>query len=184
MSDVACSLCHTTLLPEEAVEECPECRAVFHAECHADNGGCGTYGCGRVPSDPKQAAGVVQPTFWGQETKNCPACKKSIRAAALRCRHCGARFTTAAPLASEDYERESEKKQASAALNRLAPWIFVAGVIPCTAPLVLCIGGPYILFHARDPMRRIAPLPRLLARLGFAIAGAWVIVGLLVLVMT
>ena len=53
---LTCCLCHAATLAEERVESCSECGAIYHVDCFDENGGCGTYGCSRVPQEAKQAA--------------------------------------------------------------------------------------------------------------------------------
>lgn len=43
--DLKCPYCLWPIKGDEAVEECAHCSARYHAECWAENGGCGTFGC-------------------------------------------------------------------------------------------------------------------------------------------
>lgn len=47
-STTLCAGCRSPILPGESTHVCDECGAAQHAECHAELGGCATYGCSRV----------------------------------------------------------------------------------------------------------------------------------------
>src|SRR5580704_8067573 len=90
-----CPVCRAPAIDESI--ECPDCHARHHQECWIYNNGCGKYGCASAPTPEKLSDLEVPPSFWGQSEKECPACHNRIQAAALRCRHCGAVFSTAQP---------------------------------------------------------------------------------------
>ena len=138
MTEQACSLCHTST-DDQPLRACHECAALYHADCFEEVGGCGTYGCSRVPSVSAQANAAVPPTLWGRETKDCTRCGKEIRAAALRCRFCGTRFTRDDPLAQADDAPDGPRIRRET--QRQAWFIFILGFVPFMAPLVLPVGG-------------------------------------------
>lgn len=60
-----CSICQDSIQFGEAVQICGECDLPFHAECWAENGGCGTYGCSASPDDmsgPSEGSSQQQST--------------------------------------------------------------------------------------------------------------------------
>lgn len=178
MNEPVCSLCHLALEPGEAACACPACHAVAHSECWAENRGCGAYGCPEAPAAEKQVTAEA-PTYWGREVKNCPQCGKEIKAAALKCRYCQARFESAAPVSREEFQGQVERREASAASRAWGTWLFAGGLIPFLAPVVLFAGA--VLFFGRpEEARRLPPLHGVLAKLGVGMAGTWVLVGLLV----
>jgi hypothetical protein len=171
---VDCSLCHDVVLDSEGVASCRECRALFHVACEQENGGCGTYGCSHIPPPEAQASAVAPPTVWGTEVKVCPACDTEIRAAALRCRNCGVTFESAAPQTQEEYRRGERLKRHVGRLNRGAPFVFIAGIVPLLAPLALGIGGPFVLVHRRA-LATTRPIARTMISLGLGFAGLWAV---------
>lgn len=50
-SAVDCAACHTTIEPSDRMHVCSECGAQMHESCHAELGGCATYGCSKVKHD-------------------------------------------------------------------------------------------------------------------------------------
>jgi hypothetical protein len=176
MSDLRCSLCHTGFDATADSRRCDECGAVAHADCWAENGGCGTYGCSHAPK-PVQQSTATPVTYWGQEKKACPACGREIRAAALRCRFCDARFETAAPMTRAQFADRAGHRTATRALGDRAVWYFVGGVLPCAAPLTLVAGGLHLRAHRRE-MAALPPLRRLMIHLGLGLSGLWVLVSL------
>ncbi len=160
----ACAICQTTILPGEQVGPCPGCGAPFHGECWEENGGCATYGCQLAPSAPKEGGPAEGSSFWGQEEKACPACGQHIRMAALRCRFCGKVFESRAPQAPSPGR---PVRQASG--RGPAVVLFVAGLIPLTAPVALLIGGP-LLWVGWRRVRRWPATSRVMAVLGVVAA--------------
>ena len=109
-----------------------------------------------VQSRPVTSLTAAMPqSFWGLEAKACPRCAKTINVAALRCRYCGTIFEDRAP------EQARRRKPASAA----AYAIFVGGVLPLTAPIVLVAGGIWALVRAHD-VKRMSGMQRVLLFLG------------------
>jgi len=178
MSEILCGLCHQSIQPGDPVHRCPSCHAPTHAECWEENGGCGTYGCPKAPELAKQSS-VSSPTWWGQDQKQCPVCGKEIKAAALRCRHCEAQFETAAPLTPEEYQQKLEIKDSKGRSESWSVVLFIAGVIPCTSPLALLVGGCVMWFN-RERVKYMRPLHKILAQLGLALSALWLLLALLI----
>jgi hypothetical protein len=182
MSDQFCALCQSDLGEDEPVSRCPECGAAYHRDCHAENGGCGNYGCSLVPAPAAQGVATA-PTVWGRETKRCPGCDREIRAAAVRCRHCGASFGSVESISPEAFQQQAERDGKVAHLRRWAAAGFLAGAIPCVSPFVLVIGIPLTLSN-RALIRRLPPLYRFLGAAGFGLAFLWVLIGIAVLALS
>ena len=175
MTDLFCALCQSGIAAAEATSSCPSCGAVYHRDCHEENGGCGNYGCPSVPQDAQQAASVVAPSVWGAERKDCPACSARIRAAAVRCRHCGAMFETRDPMTIAEYQDAKHKKTHLQRLGTMAVMVLVGGVIPCTAPLILLI-APLIYWPQRRLVSDLSPMYRLFLYLGLSLSAVWVLI--------
>ncbi len=164
-----CPVCQALIAPEEPVTHCPACGVRYHAECWEYNGGCGVYGCTAAPDTENRAALEIPAAYWGREHKPCPVCSQEILAAALRCRHCGATFESARPEDEAAYYARTRQADRRPALRRASVWLFILGLLPCTAPLVTFIGGGWYWRNRRD----IAALPALSAavcKLGLVIA--------------
>ena len=181
MSEPLCSLCRTPVAPGEEVVACPACQAPAHRECRDENGGCGTYGCPESPAPEKQAAGPAPVAVWGRETKSCPKCRRAIRAAALRCRWCGAVFDSVESVDPATFAATAERKRRTSELKKQAPGLLVAGLFPPTAPLLLMIGGPYLLSR-REDLAAVPPLQRFLLWVGLGVAAIWTVLGVAILV--
>ncbi|MGC3996282.1 MAG: RING finger protein [Anaeromyxobacter sp.] len=130
-----CAICQTAIAQLDEVGRCPECQAPYHGECWSENGGCAAYGCALTPETLKEQPATAA-SYWGQEEKTCPMCRQRIKVAAIRCRHCGLTFTSAAPDAAPVVGRPAAPEGRAAALA-----LFAAGVFPVTAPLALVVGG-------------------------------------------
>lgn len=169
-TDTVCAICQTAIRADESIGYCPDCDSPFHDACWGELGGCATYGCPRVPeqrADPDPAPRG----FWGQDEKSCPHCGSRAKMAALRCRNCGHLYP--APDHSPDAAR-GPSPQAAVVL-------FIAGLLPFTAPFAFLIGAPWLFSHrhrlglgapvagqARTP--RWSPVVRILAILGLCCA--------------
>lgn len=182
MNDIFCSLCQSSIAPGEATSTCPECGVVYHADCHGEVGGCGNYGCSLVPAPAAQAASVPA-TIWGRETKTCPACAREVRAAAVRCRHCGATFGTVEAQSPEEFHQRNERSVRIQTLRRHATVLFLGGVIPFAFPLVLAVGVPVVLKN-RTQIRRLPPIYRFLGAAGIGLASVWLLLSVAVLLIS
>ena len=171
-----CAICQSPLQQDEATATCPSCQADYHADCWEENQGCAVYGCDEVPPTEGRESLEIPAAYWGREEKPCPACGQTILAAAVRCRHCGATFDSARPESKKEfYSRAGHKKRAPSVRNGVV-WLFLLGVLPCTAPFTAVIGSVWYLSHRAD----IKKLPGV--SVGFAVIGLAAAIGQTVLV--
>lgn len=179
---VVCTYCRTPIGPAEPATKCSDCNSTYHEECWSENGGCGVYGCSKVPEVEKRSSIEVPVSFWGQENKPCPACGREILAAALRCRHCGAVFASAQPENTESFLSRLSLETRLPKVRMICVWIFVLSVLPCTS-----LGGAIwgLIWYPRNK-QEVAALPSLYSVLckigiitGFCQAIALMVLGLL-----
>lgn len=164
-----CAICQSPVSPGDATAECPACRARYHDDCWQENGGCAVYGCPQVP--PTEARDSLETPFsyWGQEEKPCPVCARTIQAAAVRCRHCGASFSSARPETASEFRQRNELRNQEGRLRTTSIWLFVFSVLPCTAPLAAVAGACWWLAHRRE-IKQMPAIYRGLCLLGIALA--------------
>jgi len=181
MPEGFCALCQQEIAPGETTSGCPGCGTAYHAGCHEENGGCGTYGCPHVPRETAQTSAAPL-TFWGQETKPCSACGQDIKAAAVRCRHCGATFTSAEPAAAGTQEARRSARDDQRRLRRRAAIVFVGGLIPFALPIVLLAAVPLLRRRGGEcgSGPGVPPLDRFLYVAGLSLSVVWVGLGLAV----
>jgi hypothetical protein len=148
--DALCPFCQTGINGAQRVTRCPECHATYHAECWDCNGGCATYGCARVPPTDKLRSVEIPVSYWGQEEKPCPKCARTILAAAVRCRHCGATFASARPEDAREFHARMAVDSRLPSVRRAAAWLLVFSIIPCTAPVAAIVGGIWYARHRQD----------------------------------
>jgi len=134
-----CSICMSSIDEGEAASECSGCRARYHAECWAENGGCAVYGCSEVPKTEGLKPIEIPPAYWGREDKPCPRCGSTIMALAVRCRHCGAEVVDR-PEERVTYERRVGRKERAPVLRRSAKVFVVMSILPLLS-LITLIGG-------------------------------------------
>lgn len=168
-SGPVCAICFTPIAAGEAKNACPACQAEYHAECWQENGGCAVYGCSQVPVIEKRQALEIPVSYWGQENKQCPNCKREILAAAVRCRHCGATFDSARPQDAAEFQQRSELTQRLPALRRTVVWLFVFSVVPCLAPIGAVWGAIWYPAH-REDVRALPTLYGALCKIGLGVA--------------
>lgn len=176
MNEALCNLCHLSLLAGDIPHICPECHSPSHDECWQENGGCGTYGCSHAPELSKQASPETL-TYWGQESKICPACSQEIKAAALKCRFCGVGFQTSVPMTREDYLAIHEKSSKREESKVWGIALFIGGIVPIFSPIAL-IGGLWLWVFRRTELKQLPPLYYLLARLGLGVAAVWMLLAI------
>jgi hypothetical protein len=174
MSDAApsaknCGYCLAPIQPGEAVETCPSCRAEYHRECWQENNGCAVYGCAQTPVTEGRRAIEVPVSYWGREHKPCPSCGKEILAAAVRCRHCGAQFSSARPQDSAEFAVQTALRDQQPAARREVITIFVFCVVPFLAPLGL-VWALMWRPKNRDELAALPPLFGALSKIGLIAA--------------
>jgi hypothetical protein len=89
-------------------------------------------------------------SHWGQENKPCPACGREILAAAVRCRFCGATFSSAKPEDVQAYQQRSDRDQRLPRVQRTVVWIFICSIVPCLAPIGGIWGLIWYPLHRSD----------------------------------
>jgi len=152
-----CGICQTSIEPSEVDASCPSCRALCHAECWEENGGCSVYGCDQVRATEPRDAMEIPVGHWGRERKTCPSCSSEILAPAIRCRHCGTVFPHADLMTALEFQaHEREKKRRS--LLRVQVALYAAA---CLAPifgfLVVVVGIPWRT-RAKDDLNALPPV--------------------------
>ena len=50
-----CSVCQWDVEPQQVLQRCPDCGALYHRDCWQENNGCGSYGCAQVGAVAPQA---------------------------------------------------------------------------------------------------------------------------------
>ena len=165
-----CAICQTPMQEGEQLTACPQCGVSYHAECWEENGGCAIYGCAQVPKVEMRGGMEIPASFWGREHKPCPSCGTEILAAAVRCRKCGATFSSAQPEDAGAFRERAKQAEIAPKLQRQTVWMFIFCVVPCTAPIAGLVALIWWLSHRKE----IGALPALHAGL----ARLAVIVGL------
>jgi len=163
-----CAICQSPVLEGAEIVNCPECHVQYHAECWEENRGCAIYGCKMVPAVELRSGMEIPPSYWGCENKPCPSCGAEILAAAIRCRHCGATFSSAQPENAQKYRERIQNATVIPKLRRQAVWFFIFCTLPFTAPvsavIALCWWGKY-----RNEIKSLPPLHAGIARLGIIV---------------
>jgi hypothetical protein len=158
----------SALAPGERPTVCPGCATAYHADCWAENHGCATYGCPHVPPTEGLQPLEIAPSYWGQEEKACPSCGATIRAAAVRCRACGATFEGARPEDGETFRRRQDQARLAPGLRRLTIVLFVLSIVPCTAPLGGATAGVWYSLR-REDFKALPAVYLALARMAIAV---------------
>lgn len=160
-----CPYCLTTVVPTDAAETCPSCGAVHHGECWQENGGCAVYGCTQVPVVESRRAIEVPLSYWGQENKPCPSCGQQILAAAMRCRHCGATFSSARPQETTEFRSRAALETRLPEARGRVVLLFVLSVVPFTAPIGAIWGLVWRERH-REEIAALPPLHAAISKIG------------------
>ncbi|MCA8993220.1 MAG: hypothetical protein KDA88_14620 [Planctomycetaceae bacterium] len=164
-----CQICQTKVTPGEEYVECLECQQVHHSECWAEVGGCGTYGCKQAPIIDKPNAPSAQPTSaWG-DNKECPICRRTIKAVALRCRYCKTDFESADPMSRRELRARRRAKQEVNQLKTVTVVVFIFSLFGCTSPFML-LAAAFYLYPKREEIARSGPLFAILIYLSLAIS--------------
>lgn len=174
----ACTICQCPVSGEESATECPDCHAVFHKDCWEYNGGCGVYGCSQCPPTEKLTSLEIPPSHWGREEKPCPRCSRMIAAAAVRCRWCGATFSTATPQSQGSYHADQYLQSRLPAVRTASIWLLVFSLIPCTAWLAAIIGTIWYASN-RQAIRALPPARAAICKI--AVGVAWLQTALFVI---
>jgi hypothetical protein len=161
----ACPYCLGAVLDGEPATTCPACHSVHHAECWAENGGCGQYGCAQAPAVDNRRAIEVPVSYWGQEHKPCPSCGQQIVATAVRCRHCGATFASARPEDNVEFSSRQVLEGRLPEARKTVVTVFVLSVIPFLAPVGMVWGAAWRREH-REELGALPPLYAALSRIG------------------
>jgi len=166
-----CTICQTTIAAGEEVTACPQCRLGYHAACWAENGGCATYGCPAAPKTAKAAESAGADGSrqgWG-DTKKCPYCGETIRAAALKCKFCNEVFPSADPLTARELRQEETRKLQRVAERSRATTYFVISMLSLGAPVTAAIGGLWI-FRDRSKFKKLDATDQVLVLAGFGVS--------------
>lgn len=164
-----CPYCLTAVAATDETETCPGCKAVYHRECWQENGGCAVYGCTHVPAVASRSGIEVPPSYWGQENKPCPVCGQQILAAAVRCRHCGATFTSARPQGAGEFQHQTDLESRLPAAKKQVVIMFVLSVVPFTAPAGAIWAFVWRPGHAEE-LEALPPLHAALHKIGLVAA--------------
>ena len=148
-TDDVCVVCQCPGQAGEQIGRCPACQALHHHECWTYNGGCGVYGCDKAATNEGLSSLEIPASHWGREDKQCPNCGNVILAAAVRCRHCGATFSSATPQASGSFHQQNREKAKLPAVRVASIWLLVFSFIPCTAPFAAVIGTIWYFANAK-----------------------------------
>ena len=127
------------------------------------------YGCPRVPRIEKLDDLEIPPAYWGQQEKSCPACRRTILAAALRCRHCGTIFASAAPQNQAQFRARSELAGRLPTAKRISIWMLVLGLIPFTAPIAAVLGAVWYA-ERREEIEALPAVNRAMCKIAVAVA--------------
>ena len=160
-----CMVCQCPIESPEELHPCPSCSSVSHYDCWQYNQGCAAYGCSEAPPTEGLDSLEIPPSHWGQEDKQCPSCNQTIKAAAVRCRHCGATFETANPQTREDFHSQESDKSNLPMVKAVSIAMIVCGLMPCTAPFV-AIGGPIWYISNRKSIALLPGFHSALAKIG------------------
>lgn len=164
-----CGVCQTPVQVGEAAGVCVLCETLHHEECWRENGGCSAYGCAAMPDTVKDGDDHASSTYWGQETKQCPACGREIKVAALRCRYCGQLFADRTP---EGGVARAAKPPPS---TRTSVWLLVLALVPVTAPLALVWGSVWWLTD-RTGIRALPSTSRIMLVLALIVSAVCTVV--------
>jgi len=168
-STALCAICQSTIGPREPTVYCPDCKARYHSECWDYNRGCAVYGCSQVPPTEHLGSLEIPAAYWGKEEKQCPSCGQTILAAAVRCRHCGATFSSARPEGSGEFRQRSNVQQRLPAVRRTAVWLLVLSVLSCTAPLVAIFGTLWYGSH-REEVEALPPIHSAICKIALGVS--------------
>jgi hypothetical protein len=175
----SCPICQTQIVRGELATACPACQLDYHSDCWKSNGGCGAYGCKWTPETVK--AKVNEHTHWGGE-KQCPSCRRMIRADLMECSSCDVQFWTRDPISREAWAGREYSGQELIKVRNAMILVFLASTVGCLFPLVAIFTGNW-LWGSGGPYQ-LARLPaslKILLKASFAASILWGVVLILVL---
>lgn len=172
-----CPICQSTIEAGSFVLACPECGQAHHRECWAEVGGCSTYGCKQAPAVNKEEVAAPARTAWG-DTKECPACRETIKSIAVKCRYCGTTFDTVDPLTAADLRRGVRRQDDLQSIRTHAGLIFAASLIGCWAPISLLVA----LFWLRANYKKVAKAGAFYLALGYSAVAISVLYCVLIMI--
>lgn len=182
-SGTLCAICQADILPSDTdLISCPDCQALYHKDCWEENRGCAVYGCSRVPDTEQYNSVEIPVAYWGQEDKPCPDCGKTILAAAVRCRHCGTVFESAAPMDKRTYNRLNENNRRFPQMRKNVILLLIFCMTPFSAPFAAVIGSIWYKIKKVDILAMPSPYPGI-CRFGIYAAACQTIIIVLMLIL-
>jgi hypothetical protein len=134
-----------------------------------------------VPPTEHRNTLEIPSSYWGQENRPCPACNREILAAAMRCRHCGATFSSGRTEERTEFQKRTEINERLPAARRNIVVLFVFSVIPFVAPLAAVVGAIWY-WSNRDTIRALPALYRGLCKIALALgAGQTVLIAIMLM---
>ena len=182
-----CLICKSPIQPAEPAKTCEKCLNVFHQECWDDNGGCGTPGCSSFPRPSGRAASRGPRAIGGPPARHVRPAGKRSPWALLVCPYCGQSFDSECPVTTDELkgqltglpvEEEPRPPQLRGAVT-----IFVAGILGFLAPVNL-IWGSIWYRRNRKALKAASAAHNLLALVGLALSGLYLILVLIALVLS
>jgi hypothetical protein len=175
-----CVVCQSRIAHGEPRTDCGGCATRYHQECWDYNGGCGVYGCSQAAKSEGLSGIEIPASHWGREEKDCPNCGNTIQAAALRCRFCGATFSSADPQSRSRFFTDRRDTAKAGNLTKTCIWLFIFSLIPCTAPVAAVCG---LVWYQKN-YRAIRRLPSITGALCKIALGVAVVQSVLMIVMS
>ena len=166
---MVCAVCQSPVNDGEPAVSCPACSAVYHSDCWEYNTGCAVYGCSQAPPTENLNTLEIPASYWGQEDKACPSCGKTILAAAVRCKHCGATFASTRPQDAGEYQTSTGIDAKLPRLRKITIWLLVFSVLPCTSPIAAVFGWIWWASNAAG-VRKLPALNRALCKIALGVS--------------
>jgi hypothetical protein len=135
-----------------------------------------------VPATEQRSTLEIPTSYWGRENKPCPSCGREILAAALRCRFCGATFSSGRPEERSEFQKRAELNERLPAARRNIVVLFVLSAVPCAAP-VAALGGAIWYWSNKETVKALPAIYGGLCKiaLGLAVAQTFLVVALVLL---